>query len=111
MLMASHPRIESATFKMAGMVDSSILDLSLITEWVKLLANHARLQQNKLFLSSKQLLMCIFSFSTLFCSLIILVAREPRSDEDTKCNSLFSAPRYGKHYHLAILHSCLNDIY
>ena len=49
-------------------------DLSLITEWVKLLANQAKSQQNKLFLSSKYLFMCTFSFSTLFCSLIIKVA-------------------------------------
>ena len=38
MLMTSHPRIENATFKMAEIVDSSIFCLSLVTEWVKLLA-------------------------------------------------------------------------
>ena len=53
MLMTSHPRIKSATYKMAGIVYSLFFDLSLITEWIKLLANHAKSQQNKLFLSSK----------------------------------------------------------
>ena len=60
--------------KWQELLTALFFDLSLNTEWVKLLANHAKSQQNNLFLSNKFLFMCTFSFSTLFCSLIIKVA-------------------------------------
>ena len=60
--------------KWRELLTALFFDLSLINEWVKLLANHAKSQQNILFLSSKYPFICNFSFSTLFCSLIIKVA-------------------------------------
>ena len=49
MLMMSHLRIQSSTFKMAGIVDSLLSDLSLITEWTKLLDNNRNHSAKKLF--------------------------------------------------------------